>query len=104
MAEPSRYNTDGNVENGVLKNKLGIINQKDLEDAETALYLDAYPHFSDLLHKHKLIFNAQLILDIHKYFLGPLYGWAGKMRLVDISKGSTMFCSVPFLYNAIKIL
>lgn len=104
MAEPSRYSTDGNVEGGLLKNKLHIINQKDLEDAETNLYSQTYSHFLQLSELQKLTFSTKLIFDIHAYFLGTLYDWAGKIRDVDISKNGSMFCSVRFIANAMKEL
>jgi len=44
MAELSRYNVSGN-EAEILKNKLGITNQKALEDIETLLLKDTYIHF-----------------------------------------------------------
>lgn len=104
MAESFRYSTDGNVESGLLKNKLYITNQKDLEDAETNLYGETYSHFLNLAESHKFTFSTKLIFDIHHYFLGTLYDWAGKARTVDISKGSTMFCSLRFIDMAMKEL
>ena len=49
MEGRSRYNISAKgagIDSGVLKNKLGIKNQKALEDAETLLLSDAYVHFS----------------------------------------------------------
>lgn len=102
MAEPSRYSTDGNIENGLLKNKAGIINQTRLENLESLLYSDTYSHFFHLSQSHKLTFSTKFIFDIHEYFLGTLYNWAGKIRDVDISKGGSLFCSVRFIHNAMK--
>lgn len=102
MAEPSRYSTDGNLEKGVLKNKANIADQVRLENLETLLFSDSYTHFFQLANSQKLVFNVKLIFDIHEYFLGTLYDWAGKMRSVDISKGASMFCSVRYLDNALK--
>lgn len=102
MAEPSRYSTDGNIENGVLKNKGNITDQTRLENIETLLYSDAYTHFLELSESKKFVFSTKLIFDIHHYFLNTLYDWAGKTRDVELSKGTTMFCSVRFLDNALK--
>jgi cell filamentation protein len=104
MAAPSRYNADDNTENGILRNKLNISNQKDLDDAETTLYTDAYSYFLDAEKHHKLAFSTKLLFEIHRYFLFTLYDWAGKARTIDISKGNTMFCSVRFIGNAMKEL
>ncbi|MBI5413447.1 hypothetical protein HZA42_03830 [Candidatus Peregrinibacteria bacterium] len=57
MAEPSRYNVSGN-EGEILKNKLGITDQKALEDTETLLLKDTYVHFFSLLQGGKLRFKT----------------------------------------------
>jgi len=92
MAEHSRYNVAGN-EGGILKNKLGITDLKSLGDTETLLLKDTYVYFFSLLQKGKLSFNVKLIFEIHKYFLGILYIWAGKIRTVEISKDGILFCA-----------
>lgn len=92
MVEHSRYNT-GNNKNGVLKNKLGIINQKTLDDVETLLLKDTYIHFFTLLQAGKLKFSTKIIFEIHKYFLNIIYSWAGKIRTVEISKNGILFCA-----------
>ena len=102
MAEPSRYSTDGNIENGVLKNKGNIIDQARLENIETLLYSDTYTHFLDLAASKNPPFNAKFIFEIHRYFLSTLYEWAGKTRTVELSKGTTMFCAARFIENALK--
>lgn len=102
MAELSRYNVSG--EKVVLKNKLGITDQKALEDTETLLLKDAYVHFFSLLQKEKLRFNVKLVFEIHKYFLGTLYTWAGKTRSVEISKDGILFCASLHIKKELKTL
>jgi len=107
MAEHSRYNvTDkrADIKKGVLKNKLGIASQKELEDAETILLTDTYEFF--LSHKDlgKIIFDVEFLFSIHKYFLGMLYDWAGEKREIDISKEAMMFASAKHLEASIKYL
>lgn len=102
MAEHSRYNVSGDEE--ILKNKLGITDQKVLEDTETLLLKDTYVHFFSLLQAGKLKFNVKLILEIHKYFLGTLYAWAGKTRIVEISKDGILFCASSHIKNALQNL
>lgn len=92
MAEHSRYDVSGD-EAEILKNKLSITDQKVLEDTETLLLKDTYVYFFSLLQKGKLKFNARLIFEIHKYFLGTLYAWAGRTRGVEISKDGILFCA-----------
>lgn len=93
MVEHSRYNVGGNEESSILKNKLGITDQKILEDTETILLADTYKHFLDLHKSKKLKFDLNLIFQIHKYFLSTLYSWAGKVRTIEISKNGILFCT-----------
>jgi len=73
MAGVSRYNVGGDeAASEILKNKLGIKDQKALEDTETVLLSDTYEYFLQKLETGKLKFDVDLIFEIHKYFLGPL--------------------------------
>lgn len=90
MDAVSRYNVGGD-EADILKNKLVITNPKELEDAETVLLTDSYDYFLKLLRRGKLKFNLKLLFEIHAYFLGTLYTWAGKIRHVNISKNNAFF-------------
>ena len=93
MAEPSRYSVGGaESASEILKNKLGIKDQKALEDTESVLFSDTYEYFLAKLNEDRLKFDLKLIFEIHKYFLGPLYSWAGKTRTVQISKDGMLFC------------
>lgn len=105
MAALSRYNVSGQeVETsaGVLKNKLGITNQKLLGDLETNLLNDTYAYFLNLLEQNQILFDLPLLFKIHSYFLGTLYGWAGKIRTVDISKNGVLFTSAQYIKTALK--
>jgi len=74
---------------GVLKNKLGLTTEKDLERAEVsaaslrANELDTNPIAGD--------FDLPHLKAIHQRLFGDVYQWAGKTRTVDISKGETRF-------------
>jgi cell filamentation protein len=102
MAEHSRYNISGYEDVGVLKNKLGIKEQKALEDIETILFSDSYKHFFDLLINKKLKFDIKLIFQIHKYSLETLYTWAGGIRTVEISKDGILFCASSQIRKSLK--
>lgn len=104
MAEVSRYNVGGDEggDDKVLKNKLGIEDQKTLEDVETLLLSDTYEYFLQKLENKDLKYNLNLIFNIHKYFLGILYTWAGKTRTVQISKGDILFASVIHIESALE--
>lgn len=95
MDEHSRYNAGGDetAKNGVLENKLGLVDREELGDIETLLLRDSYGYFTELMHKKILNFDVQLIFEIHKYFFSSLYSWAGKIRTVEISKNNILFCA-----------
>lgn len=93
MATHSRYSVSNEENQEILKNKLGIKDQKMLDDTETLLLSDAYETFFNQLQSTKLAFNTKLIFKINKYFLDTLYTWAGKTRTVEISKGGILFCA-----------
>ncbi len=76
MAGHSRYSVsvrDAGMDGSVLKNKLGIKDEKELGDAETLLLSDVYEHFFEKLKTEGLYFDLPFLFEIHKYFLCPLY-------------------------------
>lgn len=101
MVAASRYNVGGD-EADVTKNKLGITDPKELGDAETVLLTDAYDHFLELLKEGKLELKLDLLFELHKYFLATLYTWAGKIRTVNISKGTMLFMPPHQIRKALK--
>lgn len=105
MVEHSRYQVSestAGLEGRILKNKLGIESQEKLDEAEAILLRDAYSYFFDLLHADKIEFDINLLLSVHKYFLGTLYSWAGTLRTVDMSKNGIMFASVKYLNKSLE--
>ena len=106
MAGRSRYEVsakDAGLVNGLLKNKLGINDQDELDDAESLLLADTNAYFFEKLEKEDLTFDLPFLFDIHRYFLEPLYTWAGKLRRVNISKGETLFAPVEFLEDSLEL-
>jgi cell filamentation protein len=74
----------------VLINKLGITDGPGLEQAEIELTqsrIEQYePNFDDI--------SLAALRHIHHYLFQDIYDWAGQLRTVDISKGSTRFAIV----------
>jgi cell filamentation protein len=71
----------------VLKNKLGLRKQDELDkfEAEISLQRSAEPLPSGTLsYKH--------YCAIHRHLFQDVYTWAGKPRTVRIAKGGSMFC------------
>lgn len=74
--------------NGVLKNKIGII------DFDSLLFFESG---AVTIRTKELAINpikikfANDLLKIHKYLFGDVYVWAGQTRKVEISKGGKQF-------------
>lgn len=56
-------------------------------------------------------YNLKTLCDMHRKMFLCAFDWAGKLRDIDISKGSTRFCSNPYLdtegekiFNKINLL
>ncbi|HEX8614641.1 MAG TPA: putative adenosine monophosphate-protein transferase Fic [Telluria sp.] len=90
-----KYGTGQDVQycyprSNVLVNKLGLTDADALDAAEIALTqarIEQFePNFDD--------FSLQALRAIHFHLFQDLYDWAGALRTVDISKGSTRFANV----------
>ena len=105
MVGPSRYSltdSEAGIDDGVLKNKLHIKNSTELEDLETLLLSDTYAHFLALIEKRTVTFDLAFLCSIHKFFLGTLYAWAGKIRTVDLSKDGVLFAPIKFMTQSLQ--
>ncbi|MBF0551970.1 MAG: hypothetical protein HQK60_15730 [Deltaproteobacteria bacterium] len=63
-------------EHGVLKNKLGITDNEELQKIETQHLVEAYEQAA-LAYSERHAFTEQDIRYLHKLFLGEIYDWAG---------------------------
>ena len=89
-----KYGTSGDTRycyanSNVLKNKLDIRDAQILEQAE----LELSDYASRLIEYEEPPYHLKYLQKIHYTLFSDLYDWAGKLRLVDISKGSTRFCT-----------
>ncbi|MDD3182953.1 MAG: Fic/DOC family protein [Alphaproteobacteria bacterium] len=86
-----------------LKNKLGITNQLELSKAEEKISKQKAKKLfeSGDIDKIKVGTFAGL-KQIHKYLFGEIYDFAGKMREVNISKGTFRFAPVMYLKQSLK--
>jgi len=78
----------------VLKNKLNILDAVQLENAERKITSLRTMEAIQKGIRGKFDFNH--LKRIHKFLFGDIYSWAGKVRLVNISKGN-QFCKVEFI-------
>lgn len=93
-----------NKSTGVLRNLIDIRTESNLEEAEagiTAVEIAALtsqdpPYFED--------FNLELLKSVHKQLFGVIYDWAGELRTVEMSKGSTSFARAEHLKTSLDDL
>lgn len=89
-----------NPDTGVLQNLLGIDNSRDLENAEADITAAAIA----LLAERPVPGNFGLthLQAIHGELFSSIYTWAGDLRTVEVTKGTTKFASAEFLEQAAK--
>ncbi|MEE4239306.1 MAG: Fic family protein [Anderseniella sp.] len=88
----------------VLRNKLGIVRVREMQQAESdallAVHEWAAGHFNT---RHR--FTTQDICRLHRQWLGDIYAWAGEFRHINLSKDGFLFASadqVPRLMAAFE--
>ncbi len=74
----------------VLQNRLGLRDPELLAAAEAELAAIAVEH----VEIDGPPFDFPYLCALHRQLFGEVYEWAGEIRAVDISKGSTRFCTV----------
>ena len=74
----------------VLKNKLNITDKDELFEAEKELTAIRLKELQDKPIEGN--FDFEHLKAIHKYIFQDIYGWAGKVRTVEIGKGN-LFCT-----------
>jgi len=71
------------------KNNFNITDDFVLQEAEKEISATA----SDSIQFKSPPYDLGYLQDIHFKLFSVLYGWAGEIRRIDISKGDTRFCS-----------
>lgn len=85
-------------ETGVLRNRHCIRTQGDLDRAEVLFSIAAIAENTiDPLTEPESGPDFSYLKRIHKRLFGELYDWAGEVRDVDISKGTTRFANCRFI-------
>ncbi|MCV3738097.1 Fic family protein [Rhizobium sp. TRM96647] len=71
----------------VLRNKLGLVDQDELDEYETAMFVvrseEPWPE-GDL--------DVTYYLSLHHHLFQDVYDWAGEIRTIRIGKGGNWFC------------
>lgn len=87
-------------ETGILKNKLGIGDEDELNKAEASLV--AWRSFQ---LSQKLIqgcFDLNHLKAIHKHLFQDVYEWAGELRDIDLAKGDSYFANHTHIISAAR--
>ncbi len=92
------YNED---EKEILPNLLNITDKSEIEQQEFIGFTKAELTFVKSLSNETII-DIRYILSIHKIALEHLYSFAGKLRNVNLSKGSFMFPAAAYLNNSMQ--
>ena len=86
---------------GLLKNLLGIT------DAEVLLFVESgavTKRLQELYENPIRINGIANLFQIHEYLFQDLYSWAGKRRMVEISKDGKQFFPIGNFDNALKFI
>jgi len=87
---------------GILKNRLGIVTEDELEKAEaTFVGIRSYALANDPI---KGAFDLEHLKAIHRFLFGDIYEWAGQCRDIDIAKGNHFFAHHPHIEAAAQTL
>lgn len=74
----------------VLRNLLGIKRKRDMDRAEYDALLRAYEASLSRITAETR-FTAAMLCEMHQSWLAEIYQWAGRYRIVDMSKGDFQF-------------
>ena len=103
IAQMSKYsNRDHYIDavTGVLKNRLGITTEIELEKAEANFAgLRSYNLMQSPIQGK---FDLTHLKAIHRYLFQDVYEWAGECRDIDIAKGDYLFAHHTHIETAVK--
>lgn len=105
MSESYQYIDPGftyiDLETGLLKNRLSIT------DKDTLLFVESgavTKRLKELDENPIKITNIENLFEIHKYLFQDIYDWAGKERVVEISKDGKQFFPIGSFDRAYKYI
>jgi len=80
----------------ILKNKLGLTDQAklDLFEEKAFIYRSMDAPTGELSREH--------LCNIHRHLLQDVYEWAGELRDVPISRGTSRFCQPQFIVQEME--
>ena len=76
-----------------------LINKFDIKDP--AVLAEAEKEFTELaaleIKFREPPYDFNTLCELHRALFSDLFGWAGEIRSIDISKGATRFCTCAFI-------
>ena len=83
-------------DSNVLKNKLGIKNEAELDKAESEF---ASISMMSLIDSDFSDFSAKGVCKIHKIIFGDVYDWAGEYRIINVKKREPLLAGKSVWYS-----
>jgi cell filamentation protein len=83
------------VKNGVLKNKLNIVDYHQLKVAESYFFNLG---LNRLQEKRCFSTDPEFLSYVHNYLFNSLYDWAGKYRLIDMERSEPALAGLSVKY------
>lgn len=96
-----KHYTYNDPNTGILRNLLNIV------DADTLIFVESSVVTKRLLELHEnpiKINGIENLFEIHKHIFQDIYVWAGKMRIVEISKDGKQFFPTTHFNKAFKYI
>jgi cell filamentation protein len=87
----------------VLRNKLGVVDVREMDLVEARMLVAAQER-SYVEIDTTTRFTVKRIRELHRWWLGSLYEFAGEIRTVNISKGLVSFAPVSGLLSGLSDL
>ncbi len=92
------------ISTGVLRNLLGKTTVQSLDEAEANIAWSEISLVLQELHPKPAGLTLEFFLSIHKQLFGAIYDWAGQLRTVEVSKGTTSFARAEYLQVNLQAL
>ncbi|MDB5182796.1 MAG: cell filamentation protein Fic [Candidatus Saccharibacteria bacterium] len=86
----------------MLRNKLGIISQKTLDEVEFTITSTEIAILEENIIRGE--FDLNHLKAVHKKIFGDLYEWAGEIRTVDMGKDDTLFAHAEYIVPSANVL
>ncbi|MGB2679853.1 MAG: Fic family protein [Candidatus Competibacter sp.] len=83
---------------GILRNRLGIADERELEKAEASFV--AWRSYELSQKPIAGRFDLAHLQAIHRHLFGDVYDWAGEIRTLDLSKGNSYFANHTHIVGA----